>query len=281
MVDIVIIDEEDPPTSYSVDKMVLLLSKRKAHPQVFQKDPHVFAITNTNVPRAQRKINKNTASTSQTTKQVTFLEVVYERRSENLRILPLPHHSKEAKQSINKENHCNQQQDNSEKTTDNVKSFLKRKRRDEELPCDSPTTLSRFKHILFVDLDNWGPFLRLSVPLPRNTYVWVFHGGRTVPISEKKWSQNFRDLLLQKRCFLHPKCSNRKNAADFAICVYIAKCDCVLKKDIQFTVLSGDSSFQELGSQIHSRKLTFVNPHDPKFKNHDILYTLLSNMCHS
>nr|KAF6509218.1 zinc finger protein 451 [Rousettus aegyptiacus] len=63
--------------------------------------------------------------------------------------------------------------------------------------------------------------------------------------------------------FLHPRCSKRKDAADFAICMHAGRLDEQLPKQIPFTILSGDQGFLELENQFKKtqRPAHILNPH--------------------
>ncbi|XP_069462277.1 E3 SUMO-protein ligase ZNF451 isoform X2 [Ambystoma mexicanum] len=63
--------------------------------------------------------------------------------------------------------------------------------------------------------------------------------------------------------FLHPRCSDRKDAADFAICMHAGRMDEQLPKHIPFTILSGDKGFLELENQFDKtqRPAHILNPH--------------------
>ena len=131
----------------------------------------------------------------------------------------------------------------------------------QNLNLPSLENLSTFSHIIFIDLDNWGKFFKISYPLPPKIFVWGFCGGNYT--DTKKISGNFRALLREKRFFQHPKCGRFKNAADFALCVQAARMDLQLPIHIPFTVLSGDKGFCELQNQLRcsARKMYIVDPH--------------------
>ena len=136
------------------------------------------------------------------------------------------------------------------------------------LPTDSIKNLSRFSHIIFIDLDNWGKFFNLPYPLPSNIFVWGFCGGNYM--QKRRFSTvHFQELVREKRFFQHPKCGKAKNAADFALCMHAARLDLQLPIHIPFTVLSGDGDFSELKTQLapSARQIHLVNPHhkDPGF----------------
>ncbi|KAJ1150503.1 hypothetical protein NDU88_003294 [Pleurodeles waltl] len=123
--------------------------------------------------------------------------------------------------------------------------------------------LRTMTHIVFVDLDNWASFFkRLPGQLNQGTFVWGFQGGKT------NWRppENcpvFNHLENIGSFFLHPRCSNRKDAADFAICMHAGRMDEQLPKHIPFTILSGDQGFLELESQFNKtlRPARVLNPH--------------------
>ncbi|XP_021012522.1 E3 SUMO-protein ligase ZNF451 isoform X3 [Mus caroli] len=87
-------------------------------------------------------------------------------------------------------------------------------------------------------------------------------GGNTnwkPPLSCKVYSH-----LSRIGCFfLHPRCSKRKDAADFAICMHAGRLDEQLPKQIPFTILSGDQGFLELENQFKKtqRPAHILNPH--------------------
>ncbi|XP_073421385.1 E3 SUMO-protein ligase ZNF451-like isoform X2 [Dendrobates tinctorius] len=99
--------------------------------------------------------------------------------------------------------------------------------------------LQTMTHIVFVDLDNWAQFFtHLPGQLNQGTFVWGFQGGGS------NWKPpetcKIYKYLLNIGCFfLHPHCSRRKNAADFAICMHAGRLDEKLPKQIPFTILSG------------------------------------------
>jgi hypothetical protein len=125
-----------------------------------------------------------------------------------------------------------------------------------------PSGLEHMRHIVFLDMDNWGGFwTKLPCCLPDRTFVWGFYGGNT------QWSEpNCQQFLYAKNLGLwhvHNKCSRRKDAADFAICLMVGKLDERLPKHIPFTILSGDHGFLELENQMRGsrRRATVINPH--------------------
>ncbi|NWR01844.1 ZN451 ligase, partial [Paradoxornis webbianus] len=123
--------------------------------------------------------------------------------------------------------------------------------------------LSTMTHIVLVDLDNWGSFFtQLPANLNQGTFIWGFQGG----YSNWKPPVNCKIYNYLKRIgcfFLHPRCSTRREAADFALCVHAGRLDEHLPKQIPFTVLSGDKSFLELENQFKmtQRSARILNPH--------------------
>ncbi|MEE6476565.1 hypothetical protein FKM82_011127 [Ascaphus truei] len=123
--------------------------------------------------------------------------------------------------------------------------------------------LRTMTHIVFVDLDNWANFFtHLPGSLNQGTFVWGFQGGKT------NWKppvkcRVFNYLSNTGSFFLHPRCSNRKDAADFAICMHAGRLDEQLPKQIPFTILSGDKGFLELETQFKKtqRPAHILNPH--------------------
>nr|XP_033792325.1 E3 SUMO-protein ligase ZNF451 isoform X2 [Geotrypetes seraphini] len=124
--------------------------------------------------------------------------------------------------------------------------------------------LRTMTHIVFVDLDNWSTFFtRLPGHLNQGTFIWGFKGGKTIwkpPVN----CPVFKYLLNIGSFFLHPHCSSRKDAADFAICMHAGRLDEQLPKQIPFTILSGDKGFLELESQFKKtqRPAHILNPHN-------------------
>ncbi|XP_048203522.1 E3 SUMO-protein ligase ZNF451 isoform X1 [Perognathus longimembris pacificus] len=123
--------------------------------------------------------------------------------------------------------------------------------------------LRTMTHIVFVDFDNWSNFFgHLPGQLNQGTFIWGFQGGNTnwkPPLSSKVYN-----YLNRIGCFfLHPRCSNRKDAADFAICMHAGRLDEQLPKQIPFTILSGDQGFLELENQFKKtqRPAHILNPH--------------------
>ncbi|NXI45286.1 ZN451 ligase, partial [Galbula dea] len=131
--------------------------------------------------------------------------------------------------------------------------------------CELPDLdyLSTMTHIVLVDLDNWGSFFtQLPASLNQGTFIWGFQGGHSnwkPPVKCKIFN-----YLNRIGCFfLHPRCSTRREAADFALCVHAGRLDEYLPKQIPFTVLSGDKSFLELEDQFKmtQRAVRILNPH--------------------
>ncbi|XP_008844730.1 E3 SUMO-protein ligase ZNF451 isoform X1 [Nannospalax galili] len=123
--------------------------------------------------------------------------------------------------------------------------------------------LRTMTHIVFVDFDNWSNFFgHLPGYLNQGTFIWGFQGGNTnwkPPLSCKIYN-----YLNRIGCFfLHPRCSKRKDAADFAICMHAGRLDEQLPKQIPFTILSGDQGFLELENQFKKtqRPAHILNPH--------------------
>ncbi|XP_075058654.1 E3 SUMO-protein ligase ZNF451 isoform X2 [Mixophyes fleayi] len=123
--------------------------------------------------------------------------------------------------------------------------------------------LRTMTHIVFVDLDNWAQFFtHLPGHLNQGTFVWGFQGGKNSwkpPVNCKI----FKYLSNTGCFFFHPRCSDRKDAADFAICMHAGRLDEQLPKQIPFSILSGDKGFLELESQFKKtqRPAHILNPH--------------------
>lgn len=123
--------------------------------------------------------------------------------------------------------------------------------------------LRTMTHIVFVDFDNWSNFFgHLPGHLNQGTFIWGFQGGNT------NWKPpahcKVYNYLNRIGCFfLHPRCSKRKDAADFAICMHAGRLDEQLPKQIPFTILSGDQGFLELENQFKKtqRPAHILNPH--------------------
>ncbi|XP_053566378.1 E3 SUMO-protein ligase ZNF451 [Bombina bombina] len=123
--------------------------------------------------------------------------------------------------------------------------------------------LRTMTHVVFIDLDNWANFFtHLPGYLNQGTFIWGFKGGKT------NWKppnncKVFNYLSKIGSFFLHPHCTDRKDAADFAICIHAGRLDEQLPKHIPFTVLSGDKGFLELENQFKKtqRPAHILNPH--------------------
>ncbi|KAL9863835.1 E3 SUMO-protein ligase ZNF451 isoform 6-T9 [Geothlypis trichas] len=151
--------------------------------------------------------------------------------------------------------------DESSSETGSSPSKRKNNSKDGELP--DLDYLSTMTHIVLVDLDNWGSFFtQLPANLNQGTFIWGFQGGYSnwkPPVHCKIYN-----YLKRIGCFfLHPRCSTRREAADFALCVHAGRLDEHLPKQIPFTVLSGDKSFLELENQFKmtQRSARILNPH--------------------
>ncbi|XP_036772190.1 E3 SUMO-protein ligase ZNF451 isoform X5 [Manis pentadactyla] len=136
-------------------------------------------------------------------------------------------------------------------------------RDDEVVELPDLDYLRTMTHIVFVDFDNWSSFFgHLPGHLNQGTFIWGFQGGNTnwkPPLNCKIYN-----YLNRIGCFfLHPRCSNRKDAADFAICMHAGRLDEQLPKQIPFTILSGDQGFLELENQFKKtqRPAHILNPH--------------------
>ncbi|XP_067876257.1 E3 SUMO-protein ligase ZNF451 isoform X2 [Heterodontus francisci] len=159
---------------------------------------------------------------------------------------------------------------------------------EEDIELPDLDLLRTMTHLVFIDLDNWaGFFNHLPGHLNQGTFFWGFQGGNT----HWKAPENcpVYNFLVNTGCFfLHPRCSARKDAADFAICMHVCvlffynlvlsykstdidNCSCFgagrmdeqLPKHIPFTVLSGDKGFEELKNQLKKtmRPGHILNPH--------------------
>ncbi|XP_077031040.1 E3 SUMO-protein ligase ZNF451 isoform X2 [Agelaius phoeniceus] len=151
--------------------------------------------------------------------------------------------------------------DESSSETGSSPSKRRSNSKDGELP--DLDYLSTMTHIVLVDLDNWGSFFtQLPANLNQGTFIWGFQGGYSnwkPPVHCKIYN-----YLKRIGCFfLHPRCSTRREAADFALCVHAGRLDEHLPKQIPFTVLSGDKSFLELENQFKmtQRSARILNPH--------------------
>ncbi|XP_069742173.1 E3 SUMO-protein ligase ZNF451 isoform X3 [Narcine bancroftii] len=133
----------------------------------------------------------------------------------------------------------------------------------EDIELPDLDLLRTMAHLVFIDLDNWaGFFNHLPGQLNQGTFFWGFQGGK----SHWKTPENcpvFNYLVNTGCFFLHPRCSARKDAADFAICMHAGRMDEQLPKHIPFTVLSGDKGFEELKNQLKKtmRPGHVLNPH--------------------
>ncbi|XP_023557060.1 E3 SUMO-protein ligase ZNF451 isoform X2 [Octodon degus] len=134
---------------------------------------------------------------------------------------------------------------------------------EEEVELPDLDYLRTMTHIVFVDFDNWSNFFgHLPGQLNQGTFIWGFQGGNTnwkPPLNCKIYN-----YLNRIGCFfLHPRCSRRKDAADFAICMHAGRLDEQLPKQIPFTILSGDQGFLELENQFKKtqRPAHILNPH--------------------
>ncbi|XP_066273366.1 E3 SUMO-protein ligase ZNF451-like [Branchiostoma lanceolatum] len=132
-------------------------------------------------------------------------------------------------------------------------------------------------HVIFVDLDNWGSFFsKLPQPLTDKTFVYGFKGGSCIWCPPR--NNRAYDTIMSKKCFyLHPQCSKRKDAADFAICVHAGRLDERIPKCVPFTVLSGDGGFHELANQLQrsNRRTHIVSPHH---QDADIILATLNSI---
>ncbi|XP_078397951.1 E3 SUMO-protein ligase ZNF451 isoform X2 [Cetorhinus maximus] len=134
---------------------------------------------------------------------------------------------------------------------------------EEDIELPDLDLLRTMTHLVFIDLDNWaGFFNHLPGHLNQGTFFWGFQGGR----NHWKPPENcpVYNFLVNTGCFfLHPRCSTRKDAADFAICMHAGRMDEQLPKHIPFTVLSGDKGFEELKNQLKKtmRPGHILNPH--------------------
>ncbi|XP_018429486.1 PREDICTED: E3 SUMO-protein ligase ZNF451 [Nanorana parkeri] len=145
--------------------------------------------------------------------------------------------------------------------------------------CELPDLdfLKTMTHIVFIDLDNWAQFFsHLPGYLNQGTFVWGFQGGKSgwKPPMDCKY---FKNLSTTGCFFLHPHCSDRKDAADFAICLHAGRLDERLPKQIPFTVLSGDKGFMELENQFKKtqRPAHVINPHQV---GGDVMCALLNSI---
>ncbi|XP_078255153.1 E3 SUMO-protein ligase ZNF451 isoform X2 [Rhinoraja longicauda] len=153
----------------------------------------------------------------------------------------------------------------SQSTSTATKVEVEKEAANQEEDIDLPDLdlLRTMTHLVFIDLDNWaGFFNHLPGQLNQGTFFWGFQGGKT----NWKAPENcpIYNYLVNTGCFfLHPRCSARKDAADFAICMHAGRMDEQLPKHIPFTVLSGDKGFEELKNQLMKtmRPGHVLNPH--------------------
>lgn len=129
---------------------------------------------------------------------------------------------------------------------------------------NDPEHLDTMSHVVFVDLDNWTSFFhRLPYRLPPRTFVWGFYGGATV-WKEPVDVDTYADMKVRRAVKIHKKCGNRKDAADFTICMQIGRMDERLPTSVSFTVVSGDRGFEELERQYaeKARRVVVIDPHN-------------------
>ncbi|KAM4771737.1 E3 SUMO-protein ligase ZNF451 [Rhinophrynus dorsalis] len=116
--------------------------------------------------------------------------------------------------------------------------------------------LQTMTHIVFVNFDNWEDFFsHLPGYLNQGTFIWGFRGRQNnwkPPVNCKV----FRYLSNTGSFFLHPHCSDRKDAANLAICMHAGRLNEQLPKQIPFTILSSDGGFLELESQFKKTERT-------------------------
>ena len=137
-----------------------------------------------------------------------------------------------------------------------------------------PEGLDTMRHIIFLDVDNYRLWEQLPQRLPDRTFVWGFYG------SDRNWKDPFNEpfqYAKQNGLWHVHKCSDRKDAADFAICLMVGKLDERLPEHIPFTIVSGDKGFLELEEHMRCsrRRVTVVGPH---LCPEDEVYALICNI---
>jgi hypothetical protein len=121
------------------------------------------------------------------------------------------------------------------------------------------------KTIIFVDLDNWISFFdKLHAPLPQGTFVWCFHGGKT--IWKRPTCQAFTECESDGNYHMQRRSGLTKNASDFALCYTVGRTDALLPQTVSFTIVSGDKGLLELQRQMRSnvrtrRRILVIDPH--------------------
>ncbi|XP_069111767.1 E3 SUMO-protein ligase ZNF451-like isoform X2 [Argopecten irradians] len=141
-----------------------------------------------------------------------------------------------------------------------------------------PVNLNKMKNIIFVNLEVWPYFFKkLPLNLPSNTFVWGFCGEGTwqephsCPVYDHQ-NGNF---------YLSPPCGHSKDAADFSLCLTFGRMDECLDKRVNFTILSGDHSYQQLDRQKgkNNRTVVLIDPSNiHQWTDYNILYTIISSV---
>ncbi|KAH3831735.1 uncharacterized protein LOC127877871 isoform X2 [Dreissena polymorpha] len=149
----------------------------------------------------------------------------------------------------------------------------------DDSPVSTPN-LSRMRHLIFLDLDNFGCFFtRLPRPLPDGTFVWAFQGGKVAWFEPHKCAL-LQDMKQRREFYLHQRCGTTKDAADFAIVLTVGKMHERLPKEIPFTIVSGDKGFLEVERQMKTeqRRAIVVDPHAALKESPEMMYILMNSI---
>lgn len=132
----------------------------------------------------------------------------------------------------------------------------------------------KISHVILVDLDNWGCFFkRIRNTLPEGTFVSGYHNGSTfkTPTKGKPGFAAYEDLR-EKGMLEIQRCQQRKDAADFNICIRAGQLDILLGVHIPISVLSGDHGFEQIKDSGTRHKFYVV---DPRSADPDVTYAKL------
>jgi hypothetical protein len=135
---------------------------------------------------------------------------------------------------------------------------------------DSVQNLRSKRHIVLIDLDNFGGFFNQLPPryiFPEKTFFHGFFGGAVEWKQERYFHIEAFQYLIRNNCFkLHPMCLGGKNASDFAITLQIGLEHRSLPGHIPFTIVSGDKDFKQVVKCLEDedRVVTHVDPHRDK-----------------
>lgn len=133
---------------------------------------------------------------------------------------------------------------------------------------------STVKHIIFLDIDNWGGFFdRMPYNLPASTMVYGIH-KYSAQFNIPHTNEPYKRLLHYRHVHIERCLTDRHDASDYLLCIRMSELNNILSYSIVFTIISADNGFDTL--VLHSPIQRKVQRFDPSARTNQQLYELIA-----